>query len=347
MVTIITQWFTKTCGVFLSAMMFVFIFSACTSEPADLPEEEPTDLPKVQRRLDNQQLISYAVFRVFDGKGTSVKSASPDLKSVSCFPPTKFGADDQTPIIKYAFDFIQINDAVRFVAQKIDFPFLNEICGEGEIEVFLTSFKTFVYADETKDINHLEPYIPDDLIVFRGELGIYSCMSNGGSWWSDYWNDFMIIEYSSHKRFSGNAIEKDITPPLYQFYVKTENNTTMLGCSESGFFGDPSRYSGLWTILEGGDVVSSEELFTPEELTSLSAMSQQCTITGIGEDYFLVSGEGNLEKIYFDEYTLFFADKQPAESTDFAVGDEVIVTFNKPYEKYNPKVVVANTIVKD
>jgi hypothetical protein len=51
--------------------MLVLIFSACTSEPVDLPEEdpglpkeeEPIDLPSVQRRLENQQLISYEIGR--------------------------------------------------------------------------------------------------------------------------------------------------------------------------------------------------------------------------------------------------------------------------------------------
>jgi hypothetical protein len=281
---------------------------------------------------------------VFDSKGISAKSFSPNTEKVA-YQPTKLSTDNGTPHIKYAFDFIEINDAISFIADKIDFPFLNEICGEGEIEVFLTSFKTYVYADETKDANKLQLYIPDDLIVFRGEWGIYSCMNNGGAVEYDDMGNMMsdLVGYSSHKRFNGNAIEKDLTPPIYQFFVKTENKVTSLACLSSDFVGVPG-HSAQWTVLEGGDVVSSDKLFSTEELCDMPETSQQCTITEVGEDYFLVSGKYNLGKIYFDEYTLFFIKDQSAEPANFAVGDKITVTFNQLYEKYNPKVVVANII---
>ena len=76
-------------------------------------------------------------------------------------------------------------------------------------------------------------------------------------------------------------------------------------------------------------------------------ISQQCAITGIGDDYFLVSGKFHLEKILFDEYTQFFINEQPAKAKDFAMGDVITVTFNQIYKRYNPKVAVANKIVKN
>ena len=343
MKTIMKQWFGKVHGAFFAAMMFVialfFGSSACQSGVDDLPpEEEQPELPMVQRRLDNERLIALAVCSAFDGNGLSTKGSSHDQRQLSQLPIKSLSADDQIFYLKYDFDFVQINDAVYFVAPDIDFPFLNELCGEGEIEVFLTSFNTFVYADETKDINHLQPYISDKLIVFRGEWGIYSCMDNGMS--------LNIMEYSSHKRFGETSIEKDLTPPIYNFFVKIETDETFLACGASNFIGLPPDQSVQWTTLYGGEVMSSNDLFSAEDVADMPKMSQQCTITEVGEDYFVVNGEYNLEKIYFDEYTLFFIDDQSAEATGFTKGDEITVSYDQLYERYKPKVVLANIITK-
>ena len=345
------QWL-KVYTTFAVAMVFAlsFILTTCKSGTDELPvdTDNTLELPTVQRRLENERLVALAVCRVFDTKAVTLKGSSLDIKQAASLSITRLNEDEQTLFVRYAFDFIQINDAVRFVAQGVDFPFLNEICGNGEIEVFLTSFNTYVYADETKDINHLHPFISDDLIVFRGEWGIYSCLNNSGSWQYDDENNMInsTIEYSSHKRFGENSIDKDFTPPLYQFFVKTENNVTSLACRASNEIGVPPDQSAQWTILEGGDIVSSDDLFSTEELCDIPEISQQCTITDIGGDYFIVNSNSNLERLYFDEYTLFLADEQPAESTDFAKGDAVTVTFGQPYERYNPKVALANKIVK-
>ena len=349
------QWFEKARNAFFGVMALIFALSffmvACNSGEDGLPEENKegqTELPTVQRKLEGEQLVALAVCRVLDGKGMSAKSLSSDLAKKSRLSINKLNTDDNPLRIKYVFDFVEINAAICYIAQGIDFPFLNAICGDGEIEVFLTSFNTYRYADETKDENHLQHDISDGLIVFRGEWGIYSCMNNSGWFEHDDWDNmiYSLSEFSSHKRFGENAVEKDFTPPLYQFFVKTENNLTSLACvasNEVGYF--PPQYL-QWTTLQGGETVSSENLFSMEELTVMSEMTQQCTITDIGKSYFMVSSEYNLQKVCFDEYTLFFAGNEPVESTEFATGDVVTVTFNQPYEKYNPKVAMANQIVK-
>ena len=71
------------------------------------------------------------------------------------------------------------------------------------------------------------------------------------------------------------------------------------------------------------------------------------TTEALGDNYFMVQGEYNLEKLFFDEYTSFFIGDQQAESTDFAKGDIITVSFAKLYETYDPKVVVANKIGKN
>jgi len=343
--------FGRVRDVFSGFMIFVFTLSpllvACQSSEEEIPEEKPSELAIVQRRLGNEQLISLAVCRMFDGEVTSAKSFFQNMEKSANLSFVKSSSDDNTLLFKYDFDFVKINDAVQFIARSIDFPFLNELCGEGEIEIFLTSFNTYLYEDEAKDENRLIPYIYDDLIVFRGEWGIYSCLSNTGSFRYDDMNNLIssIVEYSSHKRFGENSIEKDFTPPLYQFFMKTENNVTSLSCRTSDVIGIIVDAGSMqWTELENGDVISSDELFSTKNLCDMPQSSQNCTITAVGDDFFMVSGVQNLEKIFFDEYTLFFAGEKPVKSTNFAKGDVVTITFDQPYQRYNPKVALANII---
>jgi hypothetical protein len=334
------HWFEKVGNAFFSVVILgfalSFILTSCKSKD-DIPAEEPTELT-VQRWLRSEHLLSLAVCRVYDGTGRSLKTSDGNMEKSSLFSINRLNTDEQYPSIRYEFDFLKIDAAIHFLARGVNFPFLNEICGKGEIEVFLTGFNSYVYADETKDENRIRDLVSDGLIVFRGELGIYSCMLNSGG-------EYAV--YSSHKRFAGNAVEKNFTPPLYEFYIKTENKRTSLACNvvidkNGNYQNNPLQ----WTNLQGGDVVSSDKLFSTVELSNVPEISLQCTITGIGEDYFLVSSESNLEKLFFDEYTLFFADEQPAKSTDFVEGDMVTVTFDRLFERYNPKVALANKIEK-
>ena len=353
----IENWFERMRAAFLGVIVFVVVLSfmttSCSSDADELPaEEQPafeegqTELTAKQRIPGAEQLISLAACHMIDGKDVLLKSTigNTDYQRV-----IRLNTDDNKSF-QYEFDFVQINNMVHYVAPVIDFPFLNETCGDGEIEVFITSFNTYLYADATKDKKHLRPYINEGLIVFRGDFGIYSCMDNSGSWEYDDMHQVIsaLTEYSSHKRFGENAIEKDFTPPLYQFFVKTENNITSLACDASNVVSVfPNQSSLEWTVLQGGDMVSSEDLFSAEELSVLPEMSQQCTIIDIGDNYFTVQSEYHLKKLIFDEYTLFFTGDQQAKPTDFAKGDMITVSFAKLYERYNPKVTTANKVVKN
>ena len=332
---VVKNWFEKTKNVLFSVVILgfalSFVLAACKSDTDELPQEEQPDI--VQRQLNSEKIFALAVFRVFDsinksGSYVSLKSSSLNMARVK-----------NTSNIKYDFDFVEVYDAYRFIAPKIDFPFLNEICGDGEIEIFLTPFTTFL-SDEN---DNLKPFIGDTLVVFRGELGIYSCMLNSGS----YSHGIYEMVFSSHKYFGKDAIKKDFTPPIYEFSVKMESSLaiTSLGCKMMiDNDGNPTNESFQWTVLEGGDFVSAKHLFSPDELTVFSETVQQCTIISVGKDYFRVSGEHNLEIVYFDNYTLFFAGKDMAQSTDFSVGDIITVTFDKLYDRHNPKVTIANKI---
>ena len=349
MITVMKHKFEKACSAFFSVVILgfalSFILAACKSEN-DIPENElpengtPTENLTMQIRTSSEHLLALAVCRVYDGKIKSSNSFYENTEGSPLFSIKSLGADENDPV-KYEFDFVKIGEAEHYLARGVDFPFLNEICGKDEIEVFLTYFNTYVYADETKDENNIVEFVGDGLIVFRGELGMYACMLNSGS--SQDGVDESV--YSSHKRFADHAIEKDFTPPVYEFHIKTENKQTSLACDvltdENG-----NSSSSQWTNLQGGDIVNSDNLFSTVELTAIPEISLKCTITGMGDDYFLVESDSNLEKLYFDDYTQFLVQDQSAASSDFANGDMITVTFDRLYERYNPKVAFANKIEK-
>ena len=335
------HWFGKAGSAFFCVVALSFILAACKSEEDVPPAVELTDLT-IQRWSRNEHLLALAVCRVYDGNGMSLKSAEGNMETSPLIPANSLKTDGYYPSIRYEFDCIKIGQAAHFIARGVNFPFLNEICGKGELEVILTSFSTYAYVGEAKE--YLTDLVSDGLIVFRGELGIYSCMTNGGS----SVRGVTETEFSSHKRFAGNAVEKNFAPPLFKFYIKTENNRSSLACTvvtdqDGNYLQQPPLQ---WTRLQGGDIVDGDKLFSTVELSAMPEISLQCTITGIGEDYFLVDSKSNLEKIYFDEYTRFFVDDEPATSVGFANGDIITVTFNQLFERYNPKVALANKIEK-
>ena len=154
-------------SIFIGVAMLVFVFTACQSDGDELPENKQGETVTVQRKMNGEYLVALATYRLFDDKGMSAKSTFQNFEKDIYMSINKSNTDEEYPNIKYEFDFVKINDAIHFVAKNIDFPFLNEICGNGEIEVFLTTFDTFIYGDEAKDKNKLQFFINDGLIVFR------------------------------------------------------------------------------------------------------------------------------------------------------------------------------------
>ena len=316
--------------------------TACQSDDVRIPDDGRTELKNVKRGLGKEQLISLAVCRTFDGQDVSLKSDFRDIKEALFSPAIRLMSDDQAgPNIRYEFDYIEIGNALQYTVDGIDFPLLNEICGKGPIEVFLAAFNTYVYAGEAENEKYLTPHISDALIMFKSELGIYACLNNGGSSVSGIEES----EYSSHKRLGQNAVEKDFTPPVYKFYVKTEQHQKSLAykveIDENGILQNlPLKWVKLYEVAHS----DSENIFSVNELCVLPETSQQCMITEIGKDYFLVSGQYNLQKICFDDNTLFVSGELPSRVADLAKGDVITVTFDQLYEKYNPKVVMVNKI---
>jgi hypothetical protein len=318
----------------------LFVMS-CSNESNEKEETRPENVKNVpMQRME--QLIALAACRGFDDKGTSLKRFAQSAEGI--FLPVNASASDNNGSIRtrYAFDVIKIHDPVqRFVIQSEDFPYLNEICGEGEIEIFISRFSTFAYADETQSMDRLTDLFGDVAMIFRGELGTYWSMVNSGGDWGS--------EYSSHKRLSGNTLEKDFTPPVYSFYLREEKGKIMLGFRvtiyENGTI-NPSHVEPQGWVELNGDILSGENVYTMDKLADLPEISQQCTVVETGESYFMVKGDSGLKQVYFDEYTEFFKGSSPVTPGDIAAGDAIIVTFSKLYERYKPTIVIANKIVK-
>ena len=149
------QWYRKTGNALLSVVILGFAMTialtACKSEDDGYTDE--LSEVNLQRWSRNEHLVALAVCRVYDGKAMTLKSSGGSLEDSSTSPLINPKSDVEYPSIKYEFDFIKIGDAVHYLARGVNFPFLNEICGKGEIEVFMTYFNTYKYADEKKDNN--------------------------------------------------------------------------------------------------------------------------------------------------------------------------------------------------
>ncbi len=322
----------------LLLVMTLCILSACNSETETFRDSELSELSNLQR---HEQLVALAVLKAFDNTGQSVKSAPAENTPVSYRTTSGY---DNPPILRYEFDFVEINNAMRYTAKRVDFPLLNELCSDGEIEIFLTSFNTFRYVgDLAIGEQFLTNDISDCLIVFKGDYGLYSCMMNSGS----TQNGISETVYSSHKRFGPNAVVKDFTPPLYAFHVKTENHQVSLACQLTmDKDGTVLNHPLKWTKLQATGMVNKENMFSVNDLIAFSETSQPCTITETGSDYFVVKSKSYLKKVFLDEYTRYIAGGQPDIPAHFSEGDVITVTFNQLFSKYNPKVTLANSITK-
>jgi hypothetical protein len=307
-----------------------------------------SDRPNRPNRTSAQQLLAIAVDKSFE------HNVNKQFSTKNLFGQPVAETDNPVLHISYPYDYVKIYDVVKFSCAGVKSPIVQTICGDGEIEVYLASFALFRETDEERPRNEvkyvllsgIEKSILTDIvfgepmIVFKSDLGIYSCIAIGGGVASGIdASAGYHIDFSSHKYLSDKALEKDVTPPVYPFTVKIKRNGVTLEIPDV----DDSE-----TPLNNQQTVSSEELFSLVELSKIPEVSVQCEVTGSGENYFTVktNAASNLKQVYFDEYTGIFIGDTSATSGVIAVGDEITVTYNKLYESYNPKSVVANKIVR-
>jgi hypothetical protein len=321
-----------------------------------------SDSPGRANRTNVQQLLAIAVDKSFEN------NVNEQLSTKSLFGQTV--AENYPLHISYPYDYIKIYDVVKFSCAGVKSPIVQSICGDGEVEIYLASFALFKEADikeeqneekqekekenekqETDEIEYVllpgiersdltDMVFGEPMIVFKSDLGIYSCISNGGgvvsviNLYAGYY-----IEFSSHKYLSEKALEKDATSSIYQFHVNIRSDEVTLSIPDVKDSEIP---------LNNQQIVSSEELFSLIELNNIPEISVQCKVTGLAENYFTVvtNETSNLKQVYFDEYTEFFIDNTSTTSNSIAVNDMITITYNKLYGSYNPKSVVANKITR-
>ncbi|MDR1172720.1 MAG: hypothetical protein LBL24_09725 [Bacteroidales bacterium] len=310
----------------------------------------------VPNRMNAQQLLAIAVDKSFEN---SSKPQLPTKGLVSGMNryQTVAGTDNILHI-SYPYDYIKIYDVVKFSCAGVKNPLVQEICGDGELEVFIAGFALFLSTEEEKadvkssnvDESILRNMMTgrEPMIVFKSDLGIYSCIANSGGVIdaTDIINSGYHIDFSSHKYLSDKALEKNFLYPIFEFIVTSENGKVSLGT-----MGTDEDYST--TVYDSKIPLSNQQTVSPQELFSLVELSSnipevslQCEVTELNENYFTVTAgkDFNLERVYYDEYTEFIIGGKTATDADIAVGNIINVTFGKLYENYNPKSVIANKI---
>jgi hypothetical protein len=306
---------------------------------------ENEEAPYVPNRTNVQQLLAIAVNKSFENGFNQPVSTKAFVSDMSRYQPV--AGEDHVLHISYPYDYIKIYDVVRFSCAGVKSPLVEAICGDGEIEVLIADFALFVNPEEADADADENMMIGEPMIVFKSELGIYSCIANGGGLTdaTDISSDY-YTEFSSHKYLSDKALEKEFIYPVFQFIVKYENGKVTLKTTGTNEEYSTTVYADE-IPLSNQQAVSPQELFSLVELGSnIPEASLQCEVTELNENYFTVKtgSDFNLESVYYDEYTEFIIGGKTATDADIAVGNIINVTFGKLYENYNPKSVIANGI---
>jgi hypothetical protein len=325
-------------------MILPLFFLACnTSE--NLEDDLSTFETDIQLKPDRQnimRLIGIAANRVLERKGqTAGLYEEQSLRQTAGLRLLAGETNPETPTIEYAFDFIKIHTVTHFLSDKLNIPLVSANCGNGMIDIMVADFELFITDEKT---NTLQGYISDVLIVFKGELGLYCCILNGSS--SN--RDSEEIVFSSHKFFNENALVKDFTLPIYEFSLKTETKTGEVFISSAVLSADGSMVSTSPVQIKKKGVVYDGDLFSINDLKTIPQLSIKAKVSAISDNTFSIDAakEYNLKTVYFDNYTQFRTDGELTAVDKIAIGDVVVVTFDKLYPSYNPKAVIANMITK-
>jgi hypothetical protein len=353
---------------FIRAMVIIlgaslFIESCNKNEIENKNEERNSENEEVQyvpNRISVQQLLAIAVDRSFENNFQQQPSTKGSVRDINKYRTV---AETNEPIlhISYPFDSIQINKVVKFSCEGVKSPIVEAICGDGEFEVFIASFFLFINTEteEKEEVVEVKSsningdilrnvMIGEPMIVFKSELGIYSCIGNSGGVidMTDYSAGF-YTEFSSHKYLSDKALEKDGSYPVFQFIVtSTKDGSVTLKTTSI----EPALTVLADAIpLSNMQTVNAQEIFNLVKLSNIPEASFQCEITGLYENYFTVKTDedSNIETVCYDEYTKFYIGDRNATYTDIAEGDIITVTYGKLYKNYNPKSVIANKIISN
>ncbi|MDR2495790.1 MAG: hypothetical protein LBD21_01520 [Tannerellaceae bacterium] len=334
----------------LAAALALMTFSCLKTEGYPDDEHEPTiDYPELEvavgrmQRDDAGRLLAIAATRSFDTRTDLDTIEIQDWASV-------LRAEGDRPYVSYPYDAIQISGALFYTVGGDRFPFLRQICGQGDLLVTVSAFTAYVEQHDRPE--NLEPplntppgmriVVSDGMIAFRGPAGVYSCLLNDGA-------NYTAI-FSSHKKLTEHEEIKDFTPPLYYFYLNAEVGRTRLGFQ--ALFGEDGMLHPdtniVWAELVPQGTYTEPQLYDVDELTKFPQSSQVCTLTGMTDSMMFVTAPApsEIRNVLFDAYTVFTEKGLPATADAFKPGDVITITYDEPYEGYRPWIVFANTVSK-
>jgi hypothetical protein len=229
--------------IILSACLWGIMVS-CNNKDS-IPDDE--NILKLPATSSATEIVSYVAQQSYwkHAGGTPVRSIA------------TYSGDDQT--ITYPFKTITINTVTRYTGQPFDVPDKSDAKNitanvkqfKGVNEVFVTDFTTDEYGS-------------DILLTFKYETGEYSCVINGGSI-TDGTEEW---EFSSHIQLQKDAINKDMSFPIYEFIVNSSNSQKYkfgyiyrLSKDDSGP-SDPE----IWFPLDTKNKISANDVYNVDNL---------------------------------------------------------------------------------
>lgn len=282
--------------------------------------------------ISDANIIGMAAYSEFDSSNTNTLNNF----TVSLNSNKSLDTVDETKVYTYSFDYVQINSAYKFsinvddITDTVAKEMLEENCGVGELEVVVADFETFNDANGS-----LSSSVVDTMISLRGYNGYYTILLNNGS----YNDSYDILVFSSHKKLTSDSVEKDFTPPVLSIFLKETNNTKYVYFKSSDYLLSTSSYdqSKAYKNIADIEYVDNNTLYSVLNITKLELKTITATVVEIDyeNNYFLVTSDGNLEYVFFDDNTTY------SSNGSILPGTVIHVTYNSLYSGYNPHSVIA------
>jgi len=246
--------------------------------------------------------------------------------------------------VKYPYDYIKINSAIKFTVNvpKIEDYVANQIidinCGLGDLEVVIASFTTYVDRDGQLTID-----ITEQLLCIRGNNGYYTLLSD--DIYLDVNNLFSVENYTSHKKVTKYAVEKNFDSAVLAITLKREDDDCRYIYFAENFKKD-NKYNKDFAFKIDNIIekVSSEILYSVLELSELPTKTIIVKVKSIDfkSFYIQVESDNDIECVYFyDNSTVF----NYSDLYKIKIGDNIKINYDNLFNGYNPKCVVANEII--
>ncbi len=246
--------------------------------------------------------------------------------------------------VKYPYDYIKIKSAIKFTVNvpKIEDYVANQIidinCGLGDLEVVIAAFTTYVNRD-----GQLTPDITEQLLCIRGYNGYYTLLSD--YYMIDANNLFMVESYTSHKKVTKYAVEKNFDSAVLAISLKREDDDCRYIYFAENFKKD-NKYNKDFAFKIDNIIekVSSEILYSVLELSELPTKTIIVKVKSIDFSTLLiqVESDNDIECVYiYDRISVI----NNSDLSKIKTGDYIKINYDNLFNGYNPKRVVANEII--